>query len=202
MKSSQPGEHYLQSELILREYDQAWQHYRHLENDRSITLGFFFTVTLTAAGWLGKIGVDHERLLMSLFVVFVVGGLSLLVAIRVARINILCLHYDSVIKFIRKKAYGKDFGHYNLSLNAHSSRPVLSSKFSAIVMSSPPWFEVSCAATYLVSAGLGIWNFASLGQLERFLALILSLALLAFALTCAVRLNAASKQAEKAVTPP
>ena len=51
-KKPEPGE------LLIHEYTEAWAHYRHVENDRTTYLKFFFTMLLASLGFLLSISKD------------------------------------------------------------------------------------------------------------------------------------------------
>lgn len=99
--------------LLLDEFEQAWNHYRHLETMRGQYLGFFFTVALgsitlsipaLSGGALGNI---LQILALSGFVqVFFL--LAAFIYISVRKLGIVLTHYERVITVIRNHFYADD----------------------------------------------------------------------------------------------
>lgn len=40
------NEEYKRNDLLLKEFDQAWSHYRHVEDQRSKNMNYFYTIIL------------------------------------------------------------------------------------------------------------------------------------------------------------
>jgi hypothetical protein len=118
-----------QSKLLLEEFQQAWEHYRHLESGRSQYVGFFFTVLLASAGF-GIPALTEEtwrnpgRLLeiTGLLWLFSVVAISLYIAVR--RNQELLWGYENIIARIRCEIYGAS--DLNTSLNIRNNEAVAS----------------------------------------------------------------------------
>ncbi len=86
-------------QLLLREFDETWAHYRHLESTRSQYLGFFFTVTLAAIG----AGIPAARsdatahggtLLLILVFLVVYGELARFLYVSIVKMGAVLALYD------------------------------------------------------------------------------------------------------------
>jgi hypothetical protein len=95
-----------EDEIVLREYDNAWQHNRHLETLRSQYVGFFLafvtaTVALVGTRVSGAYSNPRKAAELSLFI----GSASLVtwfVSVSLRRWGVVIRHYDLVILNIRR----------------------------------------------------------------------------------------------------
>jgi hypothetical protein len=99
-----------QETLLCREFDQAWDHYRHNETTRSQYLGYFFALSLGSAAF-GAQTVRSDALASApdlvLFGVFllVFAFLTGFVYLGVRKAGVVLTHYESVWNNIRKYFY-------------------------------------------------------------------------------------------------
>ena len=92
--------------LLLKEYDQAWEHFRHLETQRSHHLGFLFTVAFAAVAYV----VTFHHALADVWEGVAVAGIALLVTvlacftyIDVRKFGVALTHNQSVVHRIRAR---------------------------------------------------------------------------------------------------
>ncbi len=103
-----------EKQLLLEEFRQAWEHYRHLENARAWYLGFFYT---TAAGGITLIMYLLFRdvcvepslnvVLGTYLISCAIGVLALIVLTTVTATGVALSHYANVFEVIRKTIYSK-----------------------------------------------------------------------------------------------
>jgi hypothetical protein len=93
-------------DFLVREFDQAWSHYRHLKNTRSQYLGFFFTVTLAATGAGAAVvrggPVDHTAplVLTAVFLVIYM-QFATFVYVSVRKMGVVLTYYETLQNTIR-----------------------------------------------------------------------------------------------------
>lgn len=98
-------------EALRVDYEQAWEHYRHLENLRTSYLGFFFTVALGSASILLPVlvgapwGIDLKVVAACCFLV-VFSALAYFVYLSVQRAGWVLEHYRLVMENIRSRRAG------------------------------------------------------------------------------------------------
>ena len=108
--------------LLLEEFRQAWEHYRHLENNRAWALGFLFTVALAGAGFIAKLlseGAVTEKpdtYLFSCSIVLAVGGIAPFIYARIAKTAVVMRHYADAWRAIRREIYGDNYIRMNGAL--------------------------------------------------------------------------------------
>lgn len=97
--------------LMIREYDQAWQHYRHVETARSQYLGFFFTAVLGSLGLLTNMLDDLSivdapmKVLGSLAIGWVLFVLSYFLFASVLKMGAVLAGYERVMALAREYFY-------------------------------------------------------------------------------------------------
>lgn len=103
-------------ELFTSELNQAWDHYRHLEETRTKFLNFFFTMFLGSVGFLitlfnqyGSENTYKFYLSLSLFVslIFII---SIIIFSTITRIGYVLKAYELIFKKTREHYYGKESG--------------------------------------------------------------------------------------------
>ncbi|MEM9649400.1 MAG: hypothetical protein AAF969_13050, partial [Bacteroidota bacterium] len=98
-------------EVLLSEYNQAWEHYRHLENARTRYMNFFFTALFAIIGLystllnidefkLGGLQVVLGIILLQIFLLF-----SLFIFVNITRIGRVLVGYNAVKKKLRKSLF-------------------------------------------------------------------------------------------------
>jgi drug/metabolite transporter superfamily protein YnfA len=100
-------------EVLLSEYSQAWEHYRHLENSRTRYMNFFFTALFAIIGLystllnlkkieIGEIQVILGITLLQIFILF-----SLFIFINITRIGWVLKGYNGVKGHLRGMLFEK-----------------------------------------------------------------------------------------------
>lgn len=94
-------------ELLNNEFQQAWEHYRHLENARATYMQFFYTVIFAAFGFLITLHEQFKELssvgLAALLVALSV--FSTYIYLNVSKIKYVREHYMNTVNEIRKIMY-------------------------------------------------------------------------------------------------
>jgi hypothetical protein len=113
----------LSNDCLAREWEQAWNHYRHLETTRTQYLGFFFTVLIASIGLaVGLLkDVKHSDLPAVLFGLFVLAEVVFLITLglytAIKKMGYVLKRYHIIIRSVRNEsdfASSKDFP-FNLS---------------------------------------------------------------------------------------
>ena len=100
----------LKNQQLVREWEQAWSHYRHLESTRSQYVGFFFTVQLAAVGLAVGLAKDVDSneqtavtfgLMVLTFVDFLL-TIGLFTAIK--KLRYVLLRYETVMATVRRES--------------------------------------------------------------------------------------------------
>jgi hypothetical protein len=97
--------------LLLAEFDQAWQHYRHVENTRNQFLGFFFTISLGSAALAGptlhgKTLQVPSRLLLDTGFLWTISIVAICIYVAVRRAGPVMAGYETIHWAIRERFYG------------------------------------------------------------------------------------------------
>jgi hypothetical protein len=97
----------------LKEFDQAWEHYRHVERTRAQYLGFLFTLTLAASGAaIPLVGTSSVRtqvgLVTTVGFLFVLDLVASLIYLAVRRIGAVLTYYESLMNEIRRLVFPLD----------------------------------------------------------------------------------------------
>ena len=100
-------------EFFKSEMDQAWNHYRHLEETRTKYLNFFFTIFLASIGFaLTTIKTNSNLSIDQYFgyavFVFVLFLFSIILLASIVRLGYVLSSYELVMKETRKYFYGHD----------------------------------------------------------------------------------------------
>ena len=115
-------------ELLLTDFKEAWQHYRHMENMRLHLLGFLVTLYLTIIAGLSVFSEDivrsklHICAIIFSLIVFIIIGTFVYTCIR--KWGPVMFHYEKVITFIRKEIYDSDFERLNNYINLRKDNDV------------------------------------------------------------------------------
>lgn len=94
---------------IVREWDQAWNHYRHLESARSQYLGFFFTVLLASVGlaisFLKDVKpADQDTVIIGLLILtFVVFLITIGLFTSIKKMGYVLWRYEVIINSARQE---------------------------------------------------------------------------------------------------
>lgn len=94
---------------LIREWEQAWNHNRHLESTRSQYLGFFFTVTLASVSvsiglMKGVADKDQPAVLTGLLVLgFVVFLITLALFTAIKKIGYVLAQYSTIVNSVRNE---------------------------------------------------------------------------------------------------
>ena len=101
-------------ELLINDFEQAWNHYRHIEEQRSNLMNLFFTVILATAGFLLNFMKEIEYpikisviigIVAILFILFVF-TLSTYFSVRKSKYTL--RHYENVMAIVRSVYYKDD----------------------------------------------------------------------------------------------
>lgn len=143
----------LKKEMIKQEYCEAWNHYRHMEIDRSRYLGFLFTFLIASIAFLlntfSKLDMSKELpiwlFLMVYFLLSIINLLSIFIYTNIKKLSFALTHYDKVIERIRVDVFSKnDLKKFKLDVG--KSHPIMNSKlFSNKILS-----EILCLLICIV----------------------------------------------------
>ena len=95
---------------LLREWDQAWDHYRHLESTRSQYLGFFFTVLVASTGLaVGLLkDVSSSAQATVVFGLTVLGFIDFLITVglftAIKKTGYVLKRYEVIMKTVRQRS--------------------------------------------------------------------------------------------------
>ncbi len=175
-------------ELLLQEFQQAWNHYRHLENERAWSLGFMFTITIASIGWIGKILSDpalkdsKTAHFSTMLIMVALCALGITIYARVTKARFVLRHYVNAWRFVRKKLYGKSYQELNLSLDVYYDRSV-QSYFAGDTLTTN-WMicaVIIVSLGYLILGATGRWPHFKLDWIHRVVVALLAFSLFLFA---------------------
>lgn len=118
-------------ELLLAEFHEAWEHYRHLENGRAKYLGFFFTILFAIVGFIVSIinkeggikEIEHTIWFGLILLVWVLNVLTTFIYTTVKKVKAVLLHYEGVWTIIRKLIYSEpEFNWFGRNLHVRESK--------------------------------------------------------------------------------
>ena len=98
-------------DLLLHEFQEAWSHYRHIEESRSQYLGFFFIVMLSSIGFLISLSQNLDLMTSSwsvfgiLILFWLLYILTFFMFVSVRKMGVVKKHYEDVIARIREHFY-------------------------------------------------------------------------------------------------
>lgn len=190
-------------DLLLQEFQEAWNHYRHLENERSWSLAFMFTITIGAIGWIGKILSEPELKesktahFSTMLIMGAVCALGITIYARVSRTRFVLRHYVKAWRFVRMKFYGKTYEELNRKLDVYYDRSVQSyfgaGTFTTIWMI---WAVIIGSFAYLILGAIGAWPHLMLDRIHRVVVAILALSLFLFASAVIFRVRRAKAMSD------
>lgn len=99
--------------MLLSEYSQAWEHYRHLENSRTRYMNFFFTALFAIIGLystllnLKKIEIGELQIILGIALLQIFILFSLFIFINITRIGRVLQGYNGVKNRIREMLFEK-----------------------------------------------------------------------------------------------
>lgn len=114
----------LDTDLLKNEFDQAWQHYRHVEVARNTFLGFILTIIIGSIGLALTGSTDllspNEIMFLGIFFLAFLISLTLVyMAAAVYKLKFVRDHYRHVWDKIRKKCYKKQYTQLNAWLDIY-----------------------------------------------------------------------------------
>jgi len=176
--------------MLLEEFKQAWEHYRHVENIRLSITGFIIAIFIAGiAGIYSLIYKNPEpakdAYFFTLVVSFFMGLLTLTVYLRIIRANMVLHHYSKVWDFIRKEFYKNDYDEYCLKIDIYKN-----SKIKCFIVNEKKIIKcmiitiIITLILYLGSGFIPVWPQYNLEYWQRVIVLILYTILLVFT-TCA-----------------
>ncbi len=172
-------------DLLLQEFQEAWNHYRHLENERSWSLGFLITITIASIGFMANILGEPKCKesanihFASMLVMVAVCALGIATYARVNKTRFALRHYIKVWCFVRMQFYGKKYEELNRELNVWDNRSIQAYLPSDTAIIN--WMILAliiCSLLYLILGVIAGWPYLML--VPRVVIAILSLLLLLF----------------------
>ena len=183
-------------DLLLQEFQGAWNHYRHLENERSWSMGFLFTISLGSIGWTAKMlsqptseGNVNARF-ASMFIMAAVCALAITIYGRLNKTRFALRHYVKAWRFVRRKFYRKSYKELSRELDVYHNKCVQTFFLSHTVTTTwMIWVVIIGSLAYLILGVIGCWPLLLFGRVHRVViaVLVLSLLLFVFAVVCDVR---------------
>lgn len=174
-------------DLLLQEFQEAWNHYRHLENERSWSLGFLFTITMASVGWTAKIlseSTPKESVnahFSCMLVMIAVCALAITIYARVSKTYFALRHYVKAWHFIRMKFYGKAYEELNSELDVDYDKSIQAYFTGDTVTTNwMIWAVIIFSFTYLIFGVCGFWPHFHLNRDHRGVIAILTFLLLLF----------------------
>src|SRR5689334_19743569 len=97
-------------EMLLEEYRQAWDHYRHVENERNQHVNYFFSVTLATVGFIVAIATSGKLAAPLLLVGVATAAqvylwIALTLHLNTRKLGLVLSHYLKAIRLLRDNAY-------------------------------------------------------------------------------------------------
>lgn len=176
----------LKDNLLLEEFKQAWEHYRHVENSRLSVVGFLFTVVLASGACISLLfngsHPSSEAYFLTLVVAFLVGVLAVVIYARLAKQSLVLRHYAQVWKFLRQVAYGQEYSKLSSHISIYENPAVQRFYFTEERITK--WMSIAVAfifALYLMLGFLSIWPNFNLDCWQRVTVFILFINLLSLA---------------------
>jgi ABC-type multidrug transport system fused ATPase/permease subunit len=114
--------------ILIEEYHQTWEHYRHLENARTKYMNFFFTALFAVFGlYTALIKIDkfeiHEfELVIGIILLYIFSAFTLYVFINITRIGWVLTGYDNVMKELRKLLHDNEILSQKISVRDYLPR--------------------------------------------------------------------------------
>jgi len=190
-------------ELLLEEFRQAWEHYRHIEKTRSWATGFLYTVALAAFGGVLMLFKEakpsSDAYSVSLVMVFLVGSLGLAVRARVQKETLVLDHYLRAWRYVRQRIYTIEFD--ELDRNLHVDKHSLIKQFYPGEIETTNfmvWLVVVVAWVYLALGVIHGWSNFEPTKGQQVLALLLLTFLSVFAWLVFVKVRHAKIESQKA----
>jgi cation transporter-like permease len=168
-------------DLLLKEFDQAWAHYRHLENERSWLIGFMFTIVLGAIGWAVKIFNKTESVnanFSSMIIAAIVCVLGIAIYAAVSKVRFALRHYIKVWHFLRKEFYGKKYEELNRNLDIYCNRSIQIFVSNSAISNCVIWTVIIGSFLYLtsglISRVIGGWSYFRFVRFDGFYTVIIA----------------------------
>lgn len=99
-------------DLLLREYDHAWHHYRQMESRSGQYVGFLFALAVGTGSLVAQVATSSQavsvRLVEAAAVVGIFHAASLAVFMALKKLWLVAAFYESVLGRIRRHFYGDD----------------------------------------------------------------------------------------------
>lgn len=123
--------------LLLKEFEQAWQHYRHIEIARNTFFGFCLTIIIATVGFAltGSKGLlnPNEVMFFGIFIFSTLISVTLVyMAAAIYKQDYLLRFYSGVWNAIREKYYGDEYAYLKAKFDvyAQNHRILKDKKFS------------------------------------------------------------------------
>jgi uncharacterized membrane protein len=162
-------------DLLLKEFDQAWAQYRHLESERSWSIGFMFTIILGAIGWAVKIFNKTESVnanFGSMIIATIVCVLGIAIYATVRKTRFALRHYIKVWHFLRKEFYGRKYQELNRNLDIYCNKSVQAFVSYAVISNCIIWAVIIGSFLFLISGlisrVIGGWSYFRFVRFDGF----------------------------------
>jgi hypothetical protein len=170
------------SNILLQEFNQAWDHYRHLENVRTKYMNFFFTAVFAVFGLytalfkVDQFNLDDFDLIIVLVLINTFSIFTLFVFINITRIGNVLDGYSNIIKRLRVLLYGKKkLIPEKISVREHLADK--KTKFQSVQYSAETILKFSMFLMNLLSLIIITYNYNSFSKTIFIVVLILQLIL-------------------------
>ncbi|MBA7704627.1 hypothetical protein ES703_113444 [subsurface metagenome] len=192
-------------DLLLEEFKQAWEHYRHIERGRSWLTGFLYTVALAAAGAVMLLfkesNVSTDAYSITLVIAFLVGSLALAVRLCLQKYTLVLAHYVRAWRKIRRCIYKQNFAELNKHLDVYENSAAKRSLFSETkTINFMVWSVAVVAGFYLSAGAFHGWSNLEPTECQQLLAFVMLVALVAFGLYVFYKVRNARVERQKAET--
>lgn len=165
-------------EVLLSEYSQAWEHYRHLENTRIRYMNFFFTALFAIIGLystlldlrqtdIGELQIILGIVLLQIFILF-----SLFIFINITRIGRVLNGYNGVKGRLRQLLFDNSFVPEGISVHDYLGKRY-SFKIFSVQTSSRVMLILSILFTNVFSC-ISFWsNWDAISQAYKWTLIVL-----------------------------
>jgi heme/copper-type cytochrome/quinol oxidase subunit 4 len=138
------------NEFLLREFQEAWTQYRHIESMRVQYLGFFFTVILGSLGFAITMLKDLSGKNVSLLffgllsMIWVLNWLTIFLYTSVRKSGFVLGHYNNVINNIRGRIYSENIELKGIVYERVSENPLMNMRIFSVQYVSETILIMSC----------------------------------------------------------
>lgn len=157
----------LPAQLLLREFDQAWEHYRQNETLRTQYVGFLIAVVIGSAAYAASPAAQGQAtsapgLLVLAWLLLVVSLVAVLIHFAIRQTGVALHHYSAVWKQIRSNVYPADGGRLDRladDIDIFKRPDVVRRRLS--LQSSAEWISASAACVAVGGEVILLWRLLS-----------------------------------------